>query len=177
MRCDWWDIAGVVLRPATLHADDRGTFAKVLDEPIAAGQACTSFNRLRGTVRGLHVQAEPFPETKTLWCVAGAVWDVVVDLRATELTYGSWAAVDLAAAEPAALTIPPGVAHGYQVTEDGSTLVYLIDGEFAPAAAHTLRWDDATVGIEWPLDVSLMSEADRAGASWPIDLRDAGAVS
>ena len=74
-------------------------FTKVLDEPIEAGQACTSFNRLRGTIRGLHVQVEPFPETKTLWCVAGAVWDVVVDLRATEPTYGSWAAVDLTAAD------------------------------------------------------------------------------
>jgi dTDP-4-dehydrorhamnose 3,5-epimerase len=166
-------MAGVLVRPAAVHADDRGTFTKVLDEPIQAQQACTSFNAARGTIRGLHVQADPFPETKTLWCVAGAVWDVVVDLRQTEPTYGNWAAVDLTAAEPAALTVPPGVAHGYQVIEDGSTLVYLIDGEFAPTAARTLRWDDPTVGIQWPLPVTLVSEADRAGASWPIDLSDA----
>ena len=171
MKCDWSDLAGVQLRPATVHADERGNFTKILDEPIEAGQVCTSFNRLRGTVRGLHVQADPFPETKTLWCVAGAVWDVLVDLRPGESTYGNWAAVDLTAAEPAVLTLPPGVAHGYQVIEDGSTLVYVIDGEFSPTAARTLRWDDPTVGIEWPLHVTVMSEADRAGASWPIDLR------
>ena len=173
MRCDWSDIAGVQLRPAALHADDRGTFTKILDEPIQARQACTSFNALRGTVRGLHVQVDPFPETKTLWCVAGAVWDVVVDLRTAEPTYGSWAAVDLTAAEPAALTVPPGVAHGYQVIEDGSTLVYLIDGEFSPRSARTVRWDDPTLAITWPLPVTLISDSDRAGASWPIDLHGA----
>ncbi|HKY57464.1 MAG TPA: dTDP-4-dehydrorhamnose 3,5-epimerase family protein [Aeromicrobium sp.] len=177
MRCDWSDIAGVQLRPAAVFADDRGNFTKVLAEPVEAEQVCTSFNRLRGTVRGLHVQADPFPETKTLWCVAGAVWDVMVDLRASEPTYGNWAGVDLTASEPAALTLPPGVAHGYQVIEDGATIVYLISGEFAPTAARTLRWDDPTVGIEWPLPVGVMSEADRSGMSWPIDLRDPGAVS
>ena len=94
--------------------------------------------------------------------------DVLVDLRPDEPTYGDWAATHLKAVEPAMLTVPPGVAHGFLTLTDGASFVYLIDGEFAPASARTLCWDDPTVGIEWPHEVTVISAKDRAGQPWPM---------
>lgn len=168
MRRPWAELAGVRLRPATIHADDRGNFTKLLDEPTHLTQVCSSFNLSRATVRGLHVQVEPFPETKTLWCSAGAIWDVLVDVRPEEPTFGDWTAIELTAEDPHVLTVPPGVAHGYQVLADRSTVVYLIEGAFAPEAARTLSWDDPVVGIAWPLEATLISDNDRRGSPWPL---------
>lgn len=168
MRREWSELAGVQLRPATIFADDRGNFTKLIDEPTAATQVCSSFNQARGTIRGLHVQVDPFPETKTLWCTTGGIWDVLVDVRPESATYGDWTAVELTANDPHVLTVPPGLAHGYQVLHDRSTVVYLISGQHAPAAARTLLWSDPNVGIAWPLEVTLLSDSDRHGTPWPL---------
>lgn len=172
MRVDWTAIAGVEVEPAARHHDERGTFEKLYDgsseRALTVFQVCTSFNRTRGTVRGLHVQLAPHDEHKSLWCSTGALFDVLVDTRRDETTFGDWAGVNLAATEAVLLRIPPGVAHGYQTLIDDTTVTYLITGDHVPSAARTVVWNDPSVGVSWPLDVSVISPADRAGRPWPV---------
>ena len=168
-------IRGALLLRAEVRTDERGSFHRVadLDELAALGldatvaQVSVATNRLRGTVRGMHYQAAPHAESKTLWCTAGSVFDVLVDLRADEPTYGSWVGVTLSADEPSALHVPAGVAHGYQTLVDGADLTYLISRPYHAASARSLSWADPTVGIDWPLPVSVISERDREAPPWP----------
>jgi dTDP-4-dehydrorhamnose 3,5-epimerase len=169
---------GVMLLRAEVHEDERGAFRRVVDIPVlerlgldpAVVQVSSATNIRRGTIRGLHFQAAPHEESKTLWCTQGAVFDVLVDLREDEPTYGEWLSVRLAAELPLALHVPPGIAHGYQTLEDDSALTYLISAPYVPASARSLRWDDPTVGIEWPLPVAVISERDREAPLWPPSL-------
>jgi dTDP-4-dehydrorhamnose 3,5-epimerase len=103
-----------------------------------------------------------------LWVSAGAVLDVLVDVRADSPTYGDWTSIELRADEAAILKVPEGVAHGYQTLLDDTTVVYLITGEHEPEAARTLWWRDPVLDIGWPLDVSSVSESDEAGLPWPV---------
>jgi len=172
MKRDWTEFRGVGVEPAEVHADERGNLTKLADvgdgDNLPVRQVVTAHNRVRGTVRGLHVQLEPSPETKRLWCVRGEILDVLVDVRPMEPTYGDWTAIPLDGEKPDLVTIPPGVAHGYQTLTDDTLVVYLIDGTFDPIHSRALRWDDPAVGIEWPLEVTAISERDRAGLPWPL---------
>lgn len=168
-RLEWDQLAGVTLHDSTVHVDARGNFVKLWgDGALVVDQVCTSYNVRAGTLRGLHLQLPPSVERKYVWCTAGALWDVLVDARADEPTFGSWAAVRLGADEPALLEVPPGVAHGYQTLADGTGVGYLISGAYDATSARTLAWDDPTVGISWPLQVSEISAADRDGRPWPL---------
>jgi dTDP-4-dehydrorhamnose 3,5-epimerase len=165
----------VLLRPPQVQADERGSFRRVVDvaELAALGldpaidQVSVATNRLRGTVRGMHYQVPPHTESKTLWCTAGSVFDVLVDLRPDEATYGSWVGVTLSGDEPCALHVPPGVAHGYQTLVDGADLTYLISAAYHRDSARSLSWADPTVGIDWPLPVTVISDRDREAPPWP----------
>ena len=170
MRVGIGEIDGVVLHEPTIHADDRGSFVKHYSSPspLAARQVCSSFNARRGTIRGMHLQVEPHGETKLVWCTAGRIWDVVVDTREEQPTYGAWGGVLLDSSESRLLEIPAGVAHGYQALVDVTSVAYVIDGEHVPSAARTLAWNDPTIRIEWPLPVGVMSENDLNGQSWPL---------
>lgn len=172
MRVSVDNLRGVELVPSEIHGDQRGTFVKLFsssrDRTLQVRQLCSSFSNSRGTLRGMHVQVPPNVEHKALWCAAGEVFDVLVDLRPEEPTYGDWAGIHLIGSAPQLLRVPPMVAHGFQTLTDGSTVNYLLDGEYVPESARILRWDDPAVGIDWPLEVSVVSEADRAGMSWPI---------
>jgi dTDP-4-dehydrorhamnose 3,5-epimerase len=168
-------LRGVTLFRADFHADERGTFRRIVDLPELARlgldpavvQISMATNVRRGTVRGMHYQAAPHGESKTLWCTHGCVFDVLVDLREDEATYGQWISVELGAADALALHVPPGIAHGYQTLVDDSTLTYAIGTPYVPASARSLRWDDPTVGIEWPLAVTAISQRDREAPPWP----------
>lgn len=167
MRVDWTELSGVTLEPAVRHTDDRGSFDKLYDgTTLTMTQLCSSFNHQRGTVRGLHVQVAPDLEQKSLWCTTGELFDVLVDTRPDEPTYGDWAGVHLAAREARLLRLPPGIAHGYQTLTDGTAVTYLIDGSFAPNSARTILWNDATLQIDWPLALTTISESDRNGRPW-----------
>jgi dTDP-4-dehydrorhamnose 3,5-epimerase len=172
VRLDWSQIEGVALEVGRVHADHRGSFTKYADTPadapLAVTQVATAFNGRKGTVRGLHFQAQPHGETKRLWVSAGAVLDVLVDVRAESPTYGDWTSIELSAEDPAFLTVPAGVAHGYQTLADHTTVAYLITGAFVPEAARTLLWNDPALGIGWPLEVSAISDSDDAGRPWPV---------
>ena len=115
----------------------------------------------RGMVRGLHLQAEPYSEAKLVRCLKGCVWDVVVDLRKDSITYGHWHALELSPKTSNAIHIPQGCAHGFQVLEPDSELLYLHSGKWVPECEKGVRWDDPTLAIAWPLPVEGLSNRDR----------------
>lgn len=156
----------------TIHADERGDFSRVfcVDDFGAAGhpfqllQSSLSTNRLKHTIRGLHYQAPPHEENKVVRCVSGAVFDVVVDLRSDEPTYGKWFGVELTAANATALLVPVGFAHGFCTLMDRTSVLYMMDERYDPQSARGVRWDDPGFGIEWPCTDPILSRRD---ASWP----------
>ena len=153
-------------------ADPRGWFARTYDREAFAARGialdvavgASSFNDVRGTVRGMHFQATPHGEAKLVRVAAGAILDVVIDLRAGSPTFGRWAAAELSAANRRALYVPRGFAHGFQALVDAPEVVYLLDGTYTPAAVRGYRHDDPAFGIPWPLPVAAIADADRA---WP----------
>ena len=173
MRVSFEQIPGVRLHAGHTAHDARGGFTKVfergpdIDEAPVVDQLCSAYNRERGTVRGLHHQAAPHPESKLVWCLSGAVWDVLVDMRPDQPTYGDWTGMELTGSRPTSLWVPPGVAHGYQTLTDDVTMMYVLQGAYSPEHARTLAWNDPTVGVEWPLSVTRISESDRDAGPWP----------
>jgi dTDP-4-dehydrorhamnose 3,5-epimerase len=157
-----------IIRPERLE-DDRGFFARTWDgkEFAARGlsanvaQCSISFNRSRGTLRGLHYQAAPHEETKLVRCTAGAIFDVAVDLRPDSPTFTDWVGIELSADNRAALHVPEGCAHGFLTLTDDAEIYYQMNEPYAPDAGRGVRWDDAAFGIVWPGDVSVITERDR----------------
>lgn len=115
-----------------------------------------------GIIRGLHLQAAPHSEAKLVRCLHGRVWDVAVDLRKDSDTRGQWHAVVLSPKQGNALLVPEGCAHGFQVLEPGSELLYLHSGAWVPEAETGVRWDDPSLAITWPLPVTDLSPRDRS---------------
>lgn len=152
------------------HRDDRGFFARSFCADTLAGwglvaeypQWSVSFNEKPGTLRGLHYQAIPHLETKLVRCTAGAVFDVIVDLRPNSSHYGRWEAVELSAANHETLYVPAGFAHGFQTLSPGAELLYAISERFIPGSARGVRWNDPALGIPWPdTAMRIISERDR----------------
>jgi dTDP-4-dehydrorhamnose 3,5-epimerase len=149
--------------------DDRGFFARTWCArefaanglSIERAQFSVSFNRRKGTLRGMHYQAAPHEEVKIVQCVAGAIYDVVVDLRRDSTTYAEWFGIELSARNHTMLYIPEGFAHGFQTLTDEAEVGYQISEFFEPEYARGFRWDDPAVGIQWPLSVTAISERDR----------------
>ncbi len=151
--------------------DERGWFARTFDaEAFAARglgpdvvQCNASFNARRGTIRGMHYQAEPHAEPKLVRCVRGVSFDVAVDLRAYSPTYCAWHGVELSAENHRALYLPPGVAHGYQTLSDRCEVFYQMGHRHVPEATRGVRWDDPAFAIEWPAVIGelTISERDR----------------
>ncbi|MFP4229388.1 MAG: dTDP-4-dehydrorhamnose 3,5-epimerase, partial [Salinivenus sp.] len=130
----------------------------------SVAQANVSFNHERGTLRGMHYQAAPYQEVKIVRCTRGAIFDVAVDVRPDSSTYGNWMGVTLTPENGRAFYVPEGCAHGYLCLEDDSEVLYLTSAFYAPEAERGLRYDDPAIGIEWPIEVAVMSEKDRR---WP----------
>jgi len=157
-----------VLEPERVE-DERGFFARAFcREELAAhgldptvAQCSLSFNRRRGTLRGMHYQAAPAEEAKLVRCVRGAIHDVIVDVRPASPTLGRHAAARLDADNRLALYLPPGFAHGFQTLEDDTELYYQMSAAYSPEHARGFRHDDPELGIAWPLPVSVISERDR----------------
>lgn len=140
------------------HQDERGFLARSFcaDEFRARGleirivQCSISYNRRRSTLRGLHYQAPPDAETKLVRCTAGAVFDVIVDLRPDSPTFKRWVAVELTADNRRSLYVPTGVAHGFQTLVDDSELFYQISHPYVPEAFRGVRWNDPELDVAWP---------------------------
>jgi dTDP-4-dehydrorhamnose 3,5-epimerase len=150
--------------------DERGFFARTWDadefterglNPRLA-QCSISFNRARGTLRGLHYQVAPHEEAKLVRCTAGAIFDVVVDLRPASSSFKGWFGIELSAANRLAVYVPEGCAHGFLTLGDDCEVHYQISEIYAPEAARGVRWDDPALGITWPSEVVVMNERDRS---------------
>lgn len=128
------------------------------NRPIA--QVNLSRTEVVGTIRGLHLQARAHSEAKLVRCLHGRVWDVAVDLRPGSVSYGRWHAVELSPAAGNALLIPEGCAHGFQVLEHGSELLYIHSGAWVPEAESGVRFDDPQLAISWPLPPTGLSDRD-----------------
>jgi dTDP-4-dehydrorhamnose 3,5-epimerase len=152
--------------------DERGFFARGFCERELAEhgliprvvQANISFNRRKGTLRGMHSQVAPHEETKLVRCTRGALYDVIVDLRPDSSTYLQWTGVELTADNRRALFVPQGFAHGFQTLQDDTEAFYQVSEFYTPAAERGLRHDDPAIGIDWPLAVASISAKD---AAWP----------
>jgi dTDP-4-dehydrorhamnose 3,5-epimerase len=156
-----------VLEPERFE-DERGFFARTFCrrefeargmEPAVA-QCSVSYNHRRGTLRGLHFQADPHEETKLVRVTRGAVWDVIVDLRPESPTFRHHFAVVLDAGRGNQLFIPRGMAHGFQTLEDATEVSYQISAFYAPESASGYRWDDPTFAIPWPDPPKVISTKD-----------------
>ncbi|MCL5777375.1 dTDP-4-dehydrorhamnose 3,5-epimerase [Limibaculum sp. FT325] len=149
--------------------DARGWFARLwcAETFATAGidfrpcQISQSMNAEAGTLRGLHFQHPPHAEAKLVRCLRGRVWDVAVDLRAGSPTRLRWVGVELSGENRRAVLIPKGFAHGFLTLEPGSELLYITDHPWTPGAEGGLRWDDPTLGIDWPAEPRILSERDR----------------
>jgi dTDP-4-dehydrorhamnose 3,5-epimerase len=150
-------------------ADERGFFARTwcqnefekngLDARLV--QCNVSFNYRKGTLRGMHFQAEPHLEIKLVRCTRGKIYDVIVDLRPASPTFKQWIAASLTADSRNMLYVPEGCAHGFLTLEDETEVFYQMSGFYHPESARGVRWDDPAFQIIWPGQVEVISERDR----------------
>lgn len=166
-------IKGAFIIDLEQRQDSRGFFARTFCEqefvahnlkPTVA-QCNLSFNYKKGTLRGMHYQIAPATETKLVRCTHGAIYDVIIDMRPNSSTYLSHFGVELTAENRRALYVPEMFAHGYQALTDEAEVVYQVGSIYTPGYERGLRYDDPAFDIEWPLDVSEISEKD---ATWPL---------
>lgn len=163
-------LPGVVVVETTPLVDDRGAFARLYDgrelAPIIGERRIEQVNHscttTVGAVRGMHFQYPPYAEMKLVRCLRGRVWDVAVDLRAGSPTFLCWHAEELAPDNARMLVIPEGCAHGFQVLEPESELLYLHTAMYAPEAEGGVFCNDPRLGITWPLPVEGLSHRDRS---------------
>ena len=162
-------LRGAFLIDIERREDERGFFARAWcrDEFAAHGlspdlaQCNISFNEKRGTLRGMHYQAEPYEETKLVRCTRGAVYDVVIDLRADSATYRQWTAAELTAENRRMLYIPAGMAHGFQTLTDDTDMFYQMSETYHPECARGVRWNDPQFQISWPINSPVISLRDQ----------------
>ena len=149
--------------------DERGYFARSWCEGEAAEhgidvhfvQSSVSFNKARGTLRGLHYQRQPHGEFKLVRCLSGKIFDVIVDLRPNSKTFSQWAAVELDAKTMRAVFVPQEFAHGFMTMSDDALVAYDISTPYVAEASTGIRWDDPKIGICWPEVPVVISERDR----------------
>jgi dTDP-4-dehydrorhamnose 3,5-epimerase len=162
-------LPGVWVVTPELREDFRGLFARTWceREARAAGlherwvQSSLSYTKTRGTLRGLHFQRAPYEEVKLVRCTAGAIFDVVVDLRPESPTFKRHVTVELTAENRLQIYIPHGCAHGYQTLVDGVEVLYQMSAIYSPEHSDGVRWDDPAFGIAWPGENPIMNERDR----------------
>jgi dTDP-4-dehydrorhamnose 3,5-epimerase len=161
-------LKGAYLVDPELAQDERGAFARTFcqNEFRERGlrdffvQCNISFNKKKGTLRGMHYQAAPHEEAKLVRCTAGAIYDVIVDLRPDSSTYRQWTSVELTAANRRALYIPEGLAHGFQTLCDDSEVFYQMSEFYHPECARGFRWNDPQFAIQWPTATLIISGSD-----------------
>ena len=149
--------------------DERGFFARILDKDEFSKiglesefiQSSISFNKKRGTLRGMHYQIEPYEESKFVRCTQGKIFDVIVDLRKNSKTFKKWISLELSSLNHKILYIPKGFAHGFQTLEDNTEVNYDITQVFSPKYSRGITWNDSTFKIKWPLDITLISKKDK----------------
>lgn len=166
-------LAGAYVIDLERREDARGFFARTfcardfeaMGLAPAVAQCNLSYNRARGTLRGMHFQVAPAAETKLVRCTAGAIHDVIVDMRMGSPTYLQHVAVELTAENRRSLYVPEGFAHGYETLTDGAEVAYQTGEFYSPGHEGGLRYNDPALRIDWPLRVTVISDKD---AAWPL---------
>ena len=123
-------------------------------------QTNISYNKSRGTLRGMHYQVEPYSESKTVRCVSGAIFDVIIDIRPKSPTYNQWLGVELSEKNGIMLFVPEGFAHGFLTLEDHTSVNYMVTAFYTPGAEAGIRFDDPAFNIQWPFEPVIVSEKD-----------------
>lgn len=165
-----------IIEPSLIE-DERGFFARTFCQNEFAKQGLVtkfvqsniSFNHQRGTVRGMHYQSEPYPETKLVRCTQGSIFDIIVDLRPKSCTYLQWTGIELSAKNRKALYVPAGFAHGFQTLEEDSEILYQMSEFYRADCADGVCWNDEAIGIVWPNPITMISEKDQKFASMRIE--------
>ncbi len=163
-------IPGVYEVRTNPHVDQRGFFARRLDLDVLRAhglydrfeQESLSFNTARGTLRGLHFQAAPHWETKIVTCVAGRIFDVVLDLRRDSPAFGRWEGRELDASTCNSLYIPVGCAHGFQTLDPNSTVLFSITPPYRAELARGVHPFDPELAVSWPIEDAVLNERDLA---------------
>ena len=161
---------GLLVIEPECHRDDRGFFARTYSsrEFMALGlegnlsETSVSFNKMRGTLRGIHYQYSPDEEAKLVRVTMGAAFDVAVDLRQESPTYLKWYGVELSVQNHLALYIPKGFAHGFITLEDSTEVLYQITDTYNPERTTGFAWNDPEVAIAWPIAPAVISEKDQS---------------
>jgi dTDP-4-dehydrorhamnose 3,5-epimerase len=170
-------IKGAYLIDLEKNEDERGFFARSfclqefkehgIDFNIA--QCNISFNKKKGTLRGMHYQSTPFEEAKLVSCIKGRIYDVIIDLRKDSATYCQWLALELREQDYRILYVPKGFAHGFQTLESNSVVFYQMSEFYHPECARGIRWDDPLFLIEWPSNDQIISAKDR---TYPLYIKN-----
>ncbi|MBT2695923.1 dTDP-4-dehydrorhamnose 3,5-epimerase [Bacillus sp. ISL-40] len=155
-------LPGVMIIEPKLFGDHRGWFMETYSEArlqeagivVKFVQDNQSFSAAKGTLRGLHYQLHPKAQTKLVRCTKGAIFDVAVDLRKRSQTYGKWFGIELSAENKRQLLIPKGFAHGFLTVTDDVEVQYKVDHLYAPECDRGIIWNDPTIGIEWPVEMT-----------------------
>ncbi len=150
--------------------DERGFFARSWDvnEFKKNGlnsnivQSSISYNKLKGTVRGMHYQIKPYEETKLVRCTQGSAFEVILDLRPKSETFLKWASVELTSNNYKMIYAPEGCALGFQTLENNTELIYQMSQFYTPEFQRGIRWNDTYFNIKWPLKSTVISKRDTA---------------
>lgn len=170
MKFTQTSLAGAYLIEWEPVEDERGFFARTFckDEfkkhgiDFSCVQCNISYNRKKGTLRGMHYQAAPHEEAKIVSCIRGAIFDVIVDIRPQSETYKKWYGAELSVKNHAMLYVPKGFAHGFQTLDDDSEVFYMMSEFYHPEYAKGLQWDDPAFRIEWPMKPKAIAQKDVA---------------
>lgn len=150
--------------------DDRGFFSrswdkkKIEDKGLNSNlvQCNISFNKNKGTIRGMHFQKKPYEETKTVRCTKGRVFEVLIDIRLDSPTFHKWISVELCENKYEVLYVPEGFALGFQTLENDTELYYQMSEYYHPEKSGGIKWNDPKIQIKWPLDCSTISKKDES---------------
>lgn len=173
MKLEMLNLANAALIHLEKIEDERGFFARAwccreierfgLETHMV--QCNLSYNRKKGTIRGMHYQREPYAEVKFVRCLQGAVYDVIIDLRRDAVTFMQWAGVELSHANRDIIYVPKGFAHGYQTLTDDAEVFYQVSTYYKPETEGGIRWNDPAFNIQWPeMNNPIISEKD---SRWP----------
>ncbi|MBM3761889.1 MAG: dTDP-4-dehydrorhamnose 3,5-epimerase [Acidobacteria bacterium] len=169
-------LEGLILIEPQIFTDSRGYFFESFKESgLRANGIPAHFvqenhsSSTGGVIRGLHYQRAPYAQAKLVRVLAGAIYDVVVDLRDTSPTCGKWIGIELSASNRKQLYVPTGFAHGFCVLSEQAEISYLCTAEYSPQAEGGIAWDDPTLAIEWPISNPMLSARDETwGAFKPL---------
>jgi len=163
------NLAGAYLIDIERFEDERGVFALSWSQRQFAehglesrlAECNISFNKKKGTLRGMHYQAEPHGQDKVVRCTRGAIFDVIIDLRPESSTFKQWVGMELSAQNHLMLYVPREFAHGFQTLRDNSEVLYQMSSHYAPESSRGVRWNDPAFGIDWPPGERIIIDRDR----------------